>query len=369
MKTKSTMIIGALTLLVGIGLGIFLMLLLLNTGHWTSPLSSPLSTSTPSFGFPSLNLTPMQTSLPAFTLTPKPTEIPLPTATETFTPTPVTVTPTLLATETFTPFPSPTQTASPRTERFEASRYALSVNFKSNTYPPGRPQVLDVQVSIWEKVTSEMRICAQISELRKYKDGPQKMVSISEDCRTTYLKTEAFSGGKYYSSASVSFTYTPSGYSYVWITSNDETYQIIRVEAQVKLYENERFLKTEFGSHKILPVSVTNIGYNNSLAYATVQFLADNPEQSFNLKLVVTQIELDLDEAVFGILLGCALDSLLCYDVQEVASTIVPVTLQAGKQQKITVPYSSKPVTEEGNSIWGYEVALYFENDFVTKKR
>jgi hypothetical protein len=307
-------------------------------------------------------LAPTQT--PSVTPTPI---VEIPTLTPSVTPTPIVEIPTLTTslTATFPPLPSPTQVVlpSPRAD------YFLFVNFKSNTYRPGDNQLLDVNVSIWETVTNEVRICAKISELRKYKNGQQKNVLLNEDCRTTYLKTEMLENGTSQSSVSVSFSYIPSGYSYVWTTSNDEVYQIIHVEAQVMLYEGERLLKTESASHKFLPISVTDIGHTNNQAYATVQFLADNPEQQFNLKLVVTQVELDMDEAIFGIFLGCALESLLCYDVQEVASTIVPITLQSGKQEKITIPYSSKPVTEEGNSIWGYEVALYFEDVFVIRKK
>jgi hypothetical protein len=354
-QPTATMVIvgGILTVSIGMCLGMTLMFIML------APTQTPSVTPTPIVEIPTLT--------PSVTPTPI---VEIPTLTPSVTPTPIVEIPTLTTslTATFPPLPSPTQVVLP-SPRADYLGYSLFVNFKSNTYRPGDNQLLDVNVSIWETVTNEVRICAKISELRKYKNGQQKNVLLNEDCRTTYLKTEMLENGTSQSSVSVSFSYIPSGYSYVWTTSNDEVYQIIHVEAQVMLYEGERLLKTKSASHKFLPISVTDIGHTNNQAYATVQFLADNPEQQFNLKLVVTQVELDMDEAIFGIFLGCALESLLCYDVQEVASTIVPITLQSGKQEKITIPYSSKPVAEEGNSIWGYEVALYFEDVFVIRKK
>ncbi len=356
MKNKTMLIAFVASLLgIGIGIGVTLMLILFwNKNGAASSLgikaSPPLSHTTPTLSLPTLSLKSTPTMKP----------IPSPSFTPTLTPSPFftpTLTPSPFSTPTLTPspsFPTPTSFAI-----IGSSNYDLQIHFDQQTYRPGKKISLRVEASTRNNVGSgEFRICARIFERQITKDSKQREVTLTEGCHAVHL--EALGDTKY-SSGQVSFVYLPTGYSYVWTTVGEDTYKIRDIVVHAALYYGDGILVSTKASQRIPPVEVTSIGSKNGQAYATVRFLGDNPDQTFNIKLEVSQIEFDPDE-ILGILLGCSLGTLLCYDQQTIDSTVTQVTLVKGETQTLKLNFSPQPVLEPGNTISSYEVGVYFED-------
>ena len=245
----------------------------------------------------------------------------------------------------------------------------LYASFSSLFYRPENGSSINAEVTyIGDSAkgnASNLELCASIVEQRRYESGKVAQVVLTDECKDAH-----FSGTDISARASTDFFFTPSGYSFVLIDSPDGRYRISDVRASVTVEQNQQVLATSEELHRPVPARVVNTSFtSNSQATATVEIMAGQG-QTYDLALRVYQIEMDPDEtawSMFLLFIPCLLPE-VCDDRERVAETFQPIELTPGTNVTISTSYSAAPVSEEGNSITGYEMFVFFEDIFIGKK-
>lgn len=246
---------------------------------------------------------------------------------------------------------------------------SIHASFSSLFYRPENGSSVSADVTYFGNPAlanaSNVEICAFIVEQRRYESGKVAQVTLTDDC-----KEARFSGSDKSASASANFFFTPSGYSFVLVDSPDGRYRISDVRASITVEQNQQVLATSEESHRPVPVRVVSTSFSsNSHANATVEIMAGQG-QTYDLALRVYQVEEDPDEIFWSSILlfiPCLFPE-VCDDRERVAESFQPIELIPGTYPTISTSYSAAPVSEEGNSITGYEMVVYFEDIFIGRK-
>ncbi|MFN3309958.1 MAG: hypothetical protein ACK44E_12195 [Anaerolineales bacterium] len=282
--------------------------------------------------------------------------------------------PTALPLPTQTPLPDiPTQTQPsnanapsplPSAVVLGTEKFSILSSFAAGFYKPENGSYLEVSVTYFGPVSEvssqDLKICALIEEYRQYQSGQIVKTPLTQECRQAVF----VSSHETISDAKATFTFKPSGYSFVWIGAEPDRYQITKIQATASLLQGEKSLKSTSASHRLAPVRVERAWLENGqTAKAQLRFEAGQGE-SYNIKISVYQIETDPDEVGVSALLfflPCLLPD-VCDDRTLAGEMVYPVELMAGTTRVISTDYHTVPVKEQGNTIQGYGVYVFFED-------
>ncbi len=251
-----------------------------------------------------------------------------------------------------------------------SSNFIISVSLPSPTGDINTKLPIDVSVSISENVaqivSTPYQLCVHVSENRLYESLETKAVEIAKECKEVIFRRVS----ENLAEAKTTFLFKPSGYGFVWNNSQEGRYKITNIHALAALKKDNSTLNTSSADYLPVPVRVLEANLlSSNQARARLKILAGEGE-TYNITLKVYQVESDPDEIGWsGILLflPCLLPG-ICDDRTEAGRSTQPILLQKGKEFVITADYGPVPVSEEGNTIQGYALELFFEHILLISK-
>lgn len=244
------------------------------------------------------------------------------------------------------------------------SKFNLSIKMPNPTSDINTKLPIDVSVSSFDNVaqvvSTQYLLCVYVLEERFYESSKTTTTEIARECKNLLFQRRNENSAE----AQATFLFKPSGYGFVWHESEEGRYKITNIRATAMLRKDNVTLGATSADYLPVPVRVIEARLiSDSQARARLKILAGEGE-TYNVTLKVYQIETDPDEVGWSAILlfiPCLLPG-ICDDRVEVGRTTEPITLQKGKEFVITTDYSPVPVSEEGNTIQGYSLSLFFEH-------
>lgn len=242
-------------------------------------------------------------------------------------------------------------------------KYSLVLTFPESFYLPEQGGALEVDVTAFDNAAQVnergLDLCVQIWENRTYQAGRIENVAlVPETCQPIRFEGSVSN----ISTAEKIFAFQPSGFSFVWLESAGDRYQLNSIEAVARLRQQGKDLSVERAVHRPVPVRVTQAQWENQQVNFQVRSYAGNGE-TYTLSVKVYQVETDPDEIGFNSLflfVTCLLPD-VCEDYSKAGEASQPITLVSNQTVALSVSYERVPVKEDGNTILGYEAQVLFE--------